>query len=68
VFGRLAEKLERENIEGEMTYKKYKKNTECRVFTVRSFSTSPNPKLEDHPFSAVHDCLLNIFAATFHVG
>jgi len=23
----------------------------------------PTPKLEDHPSSAVHDCLFNIFAA-----
>jgi hypothetical protein len=28
----------------------------------------PKPKLEDHPFSAVRDCLLNIFAATLHIG
>jgi hypothetical protein len=28
----------------------------------------PNPKPEDHPFSAVHDCLFNIFAATLHIG
>jgi hypothetical protein len=27
----------------------------------------PIPKLEDHPLSAVHDCLFNIFAATFHI-
>jgi hypothetical protein len=26
----------------------------------------PNPKLEDHPLSAVRDCLFNIFAATLH--
>jgi len=32
-------------------------------------STSPNPpKLEDHPLSAVRDCLFNIFVATFHTG
>jgi hypothetical protein len=31
-------------------------------------STSSNPpKLEDHPFSAVRDCLFNIFAATVHM-
>jgi hypothetical protein len=24
------------------------------------------PKLEDHPLSAVRDCLFNIFAATLH--
>jgi len=28
----------------------------------------PTTKLEDHPLSAVHDCLLNIFAATLHIG
>ena len=28
----------------------------------------PPPKLEDHPLSAVHDCLFNIFAATLHKG
>jgi hypothetical protein len=26
------------------------------------------PKLEDHPLSAVCDCLFNIFAATLHIG
>jgi hypothetical protein len=24
--------------------------------------------LEDHPFSAVRGCLLNVFAATLHIG
>ena len=28
----------------------------------------PTPKLEDHPLSAVPDCLFNIFAATLHIG
>jgi hypothetical protein len=27
----------------------------------------PIPKLEDHPLSAAHDCLLSIFAATLHI-
>ena len=27
----------------------------------------PTPKLEDHPLSAVHNCLFNIFAATLHI-
>jgi hypothetical protein len=27
----------------------------------------PTPKLEDHPFLAVRDCLFNIFAATLHI-
>ena len=31
-------------------------------------STSPKPKLEDHPLSAVRDYLFNLFAATFHIG
>ena len=26
------------------------------------------PKLEDHPLSAVRDCLFNIFATTLHIG
>jgi hypothetical protein len=28
----------------------------------------PNYKFEDHPLSGVGNCLLNIFAATFHIG
>jgi len=28
----------------------------------------PTPKLEDHPSSAVRDCLFNISAATLHTG
>jgi len=27
----------------------------------------PTLKLEDHPLSAVRDCLFNIFAATLHI-
>jgi hypothetical protein len=27
----------------------------------------PTPKLDGHPFSAVRDCLVNIFAATLHI-
>jgi hypothetical protein len=27
----------------------------------------PTPKLEDHPMSAVRDCLFNIFAVTLHI-
>ena len=27
----------------------------------------PTPKLEDHPLSAVLDCLFNIYAATLHI-
>jgi len=28
----------------------------------------PTPKPEDHPLSAVRDCLFNLFAATLHIG
>jgi len=28
----------------------------------------PTPKLEDHPSSAVRDCLFNLFAATLLIG
>jgi hypothetical protein len=28
----------------------------------------PKPKLDDHPFSAVRDCLFNIFAITLYIG
>ena len=31
-------------------------------------ATRPILKLEAHPFSAVCDCLFNIFAATLHIG
>jgi len=31
-------------------------------------STSPTPKLEDHPLSAVQYCLFNLFAASLHFG
>jgi hypothetical protein len=30
-------------------------------------SPRPTPKLEDHPLSALRDCLFNIFAATLHI-
>jgi hypothetical protein len=29
-------------------------------------SPRPTPKLEDHPLSAVRDCLFNVFSATLH--
>ena len=28
----------------------------------------PTPKLENHPLSAVRDCLFNLFVATLHIG
>jgi hypothetical protein len=30
-------------------------------------AVGPIPKLEGHPFSAVRDCLFNMFAATLHI-
>jgi hypothetical protein len=30
-------------------------------------ASQPTPKQEDHPFSAVHDCIFNVFKATLHV-
>jgi uncharacterized membrane protein len=30
-------------------------------------ASRPTQKLEDHPLSAVCDCLFSIFAATFHI-
>jgi len=29
---------------------------------------NPTPKMEDHPLSAICDCLFNIFAVTLHIG
>jgi hypothetical protein len=34
----------------------------------RLLAPRPTPKLEDHPSSAVHGCLFNIFTATLHIG
>ena len=31
-------------------------------------ASRPTPNLEDHPSSAVRDCLFNLFAATLHIG
>jgi hypothetical protein len=46
----------------------------CEIFRniVRFYSEDllaprPTPKLEDHPLSAVRNCLFNIFAATLHI-
>ena len=39
------------------------------IFYGEDLSTPrPNPKLEDHPLSAVRCCLFNTFAATLHTG
>jgi hypothetical protein len=38
------------------------------VFTVVGcYPSRPTTKLEDHPVSAVRDCLFNIFAATLYI-
>jgi len=38
-------------------------------FYIENFLTPyPAPKLENNPLSAVRDCLINTFAATFHIG
>lgn len=36
----------------------------CCVFTLSSFSALPNLQLQNHPLSAVCDCLCNIFTAS----
>jgi hypothetical protein len=37
-----------------------------RIHSNIIFPSTPNPKFENHPLSAVRDCLLNIFATTLH--
>ena len=37
-------------------------------FNGEELAIHPIPKLEDHPFSAVSDCLFSIFAAALHTG
>jgi len=39
-----------------------------RFYGEKLLAPRPTPKLEDHPLSAIRDCLINIFAATLHVG
>jgi hypothetical protein len=39
-----------------------------RFYGEELLAPRPTPKLEDHPLSAVRDCLINIFAATLHTG
>jgi hypothetical protein len=39
-----------------------------RFYSEELLAPRPTPKLEDHPLSAVCDCLFNIFVATFHIG
>ena len=39
-----------------------------RFYGEELLAPRPNPKLEDHPLSAVRHCLFNIFATTLHIG
>ena len=39
-----------------------------RLYGEELLAPRPTPKLEDHPLSAVRDCLFNIFAATLHIA
>ena len=36
-------------------------------YSVRLLASRQTPKLEDHSWSAVHDCLFNIFTANLHI-
>jgi len=38
------------------------------IYDVQLLAPRPTSKLKDHPVSAFRDCVLNIFAATLHVG
>jgi len=37
-------------------------------FYTETLAPRPTPNLEDHPLSAVRNCLFNISAATLHMG
>ena len=39
-----------------------------RFYGEKLLAPRPTPEVEDHHFSAVRDCLFNIFAATLHIG
>jgi uncharacterized membrane protein len=42
--------------------------TKIRFHDEELFATRPTLKLEDHPLSAVRDCLFHVVAATLHIG
>jgi len=50
------------------------KHPACECFLTKFFyregllAPRPNPKFEEHPSSAVRDCLFNLFAATLLIG
>ena len=39
-----------------------------RFYGEELLAPRPTSKLEEHPLSAVRECLFNIFAATLHIG
>jgi len=39
-----------------------------RFYGEELLAPRPTPKLEDHPLSAVGDCLFNTFATNLHIG
>jgi hypothetical protein len=39
-----------------------------RLYGEELLAPRPTPKLENHPVSAVRDCLFSVFTATFHTG
>jgi len=41
-------------------------HNKASFYGVQLSAPCPTMKLEDHPLSAVHDCLFNTFAATLH--
>jgi len=43
-------------------------HNETSFYSEELLETCQTPKLEDHPLSAVCNCLFNIFAATLHIG
>ena len=43
-------------------------NPHVRFYGEELLALCPTPKLEDHPSSAVRDCLFNLFAATLLIG
>ena len=58
----------------ELKFCLHSKHCACKCFLTWMFyregllAPRPTPKLEDHPSSAVRDCLFYIFAATLHIG
>jgi hypothetical protein len=57
--------MEEEEEEGEEEHHQQQQQKQEQGEVV--FSTSPNPKLEDHPLLALHECFSNIFAVILHI-